>query len=237
MISRHAWLSLLTLAALLFGPFAVAPQASQAQTADQTFTVDRLDDLVPPLNGDYCTAIANDCTLRQAILKANAATTTETKLINFANISGSISITNTVGLLPALGSNITLQGRTSLITGRPLIQIVGAETNRSAGIRISGNNNTVSDLVIYGFSDAFTDSNGGSAIVIAGDNNTIIRNYIGVRTDGTLPNANDRNVRGIRIIAGADNNDIGQNGNPNVIGGNQGIGVEVIDASDNTVLG
>lgn len=238
MVARRHWLPLLTLAALLVGPFALVPQAAQGQTFAFTYTVDKLTDDSPPASGVYCTSAPNDCSLRQALTLARQQVDTAAKLINFASgLSGQMQVTNPSGVLPALDSRITIQGR--VVLGVPQIAIVGASNNRHVGIQVAGNENTVSNLVIYGFDNPLISPGNGSAISISGDNNRIFNNYIGVQTNGTVPE--NTNIRGIQINAGADGNIIGYDqalgGLANVISGNDGIGVDVLDASRNVIRG
>jgi len=242
MVARRHLLSLLTLAALLVGPFAIAPGAADAQASTITYEVDRLSDDAPPASGTYCTAAPNDCSLRQAItLARRSADDAANKVISFRlGLSGQIVIANdAAGPLPPLTNRIAIQG--SIVGGAPAIEVVGGNGSRSVGFQIAGNNNTIGGLAIYGFNDAVTAPGNGTAISISGDANRVIGNVIGLRANGAAPASADRNVRGVQINPGADNNLIGFDdtlgGVANTISGNSGVGVELRDASSNVIAG
>src|SRR3989344_2993543 len=82
-----------------------------------------------------------------------------------------------------------------------------------------------------------------SGVEISGDgtdNNTIIGNYIGVRTDGSAVIAGVQGNNGIRISNGSKNNDIGGNSasRRNIISGNSfGVKIDNAGSENNRVMG
>src|SRR5258708_87080 len=98
---------------------------------DPTFTVNRIDDPVPvsPIT-NACNGVANDCSLREAILRANALggtdsimlpagtyTLTFTKVAgDFSGNHGTLEVTDSVNIIGAGQSTTIVQGGTNLTT-------------------------------------------------------------------------------------------------------------------------
>jgi CSLREA domain-containing protein len=243
--NRIRWL--LAAAAVVIVFLALRPQPVRALA----LTVNDLGDAAAP----SCT-VGPTCTLRAAILDANASPEPDTITIG---LSGTININS---LLPTLtGGDITISvavGETVTLNNQPV-------TPLAHGLRIESDNNQIYGLEISGFNDGIvisgeagvnTASNNiigaGAAgqrntinrsarhgIVITGadaTNNSIIGNSIGTNPPGTTAAANGG--AGIMLQNGTTNNIIGGGGGQrNVISGNGAAGV-IIDASDdNSVLG
>lgn len=243
MSARRHWFSILTLAAFLFAPYAAPPQVAAQDPSPVSIIVDNTGDASAPDTGDYCTDAPNDCSLRQAITLANTLGQNVTKNISFnTTVAGQILI-NGEGALPPLESGrINIIGRLSL--GLPVVEIVGAgnSSNRGYGFYINSDLNTISNLAIYGFNSGM-DTGGGSGIYITGDENRVLNSYIGTTPSGTPggPTSITPNVRGI-LIQGGDKNRIGcvqavPGTLANVIANNSGIGIELLNASRNTICG
>ncbi|MFV9505390.1 MAG: right-handed parallel beta-helix repeat-containing protein [Oscillochloridaceae bacterium umkhey_bin13] len=241
MTPRRLPLLLLSALVLVLTPLLVAPTA--AQTTPIPIVVNRLTDDPKPSDGSpFCTgAIGVPCSLRQALTRANEIEEGQ-KNISFASAlfsGGTIVVEN--GLLPALATgNTSLSGPLPGGPGSPpVIAIVGSPLNSSqgAGLQIFSDNNSISNLAIYGFNDSFASPQGGSGIYIQGSNNRVSNTYIGLAPSGVVATSN---ARGITIAGGSSSNIIGltaQGGFPNVIAGNEGVGIDILSSSRNQVSG
>jgi CSLREA domain-containing protein len=107
--------------------------------------------------------------------------------------------------------------------------------NHSNGIYISNNadNNKIGS--ISGGRNVISGNNGNGIRIAAADGNQIMGNYIGIDKDGDTDLGNDGD--GVQISNGAQGNTIGGDivEERNVISGNEGYGVHVNDADNNTV--
>ncbi|GIW91954.1 MAG: hypothetical protein KatS3mg109_2386 [Pirellulaceae bacterium] len=219
------------------------PQRSFSQAGIDQFFVDTLaDNPVADLNTHCTDALPNaNCSLRQAIAKANAVAGSNRITINFDLVTeGSVAsapyiITITTGqrLPPITRANVTISA--DLLNGAPQVAINA--NNNDAGLVLSGGGAIIEGLVIYGASnDAGTYR--GSGIYISSSGNTVRNCSIGLTLDGSVPPDTLRNRNGI-VISGsaAGNNQIGAANQPNTIAGNTVNGIVISNASDNRIQG
>jgi fibronectin-binding autotransporter adhesin len=163
--------------------------------------------------------------LRQALLDAQSGLCTLPCTITFNIPPAALTITP-VSDLPPLVSSVTLDGTTQPgFAGTPIVRIDGGLLNTSPGtLVINGNNATIRGLSLTG-------ANGTSpGIRVNGNGNTVAGNFIGV--DPTEAVA--ANGTGISINGNA--NTIGGAGDGNIIGHNNGDGVDVVAGTGNSIL-
>lgn len=232
------WTHLLLILVLCLVSFAVVPPPVQAQEPD--YIVDNTTDNDTSAGGTFCDQFtADDCSLRQAIELANARTDSAAILITFSPIINGqiIEIDDPTSPLPPITrDNIEIRGSTNF--GIPLNTING--TGKSVGFHLDSDNNTISGLSIYGFSDFGTAPYFGAAIFISGSNNKIVGNFVGITPEGTQPAASLRNFSGITIAGGTGNTIGGATpsfGSANYISGNSQNGVLLNNTSQNFVQG
>ncbi|ABY33640.1 hypothetical protein [Chloroflexus aurantiacus] len=135
------------------------PQRSFSQAGIDQFFVDTLaDNPVADLNTHCTDALPNaNCSLRQAIAKANAVAGSNRITINFDLVTeGSVAsapyiITITTGqrLPPITRANVTISA--DLLNGAPQVAINA--NNNDAGLVLSGGGAIIEGLVIYGASN------------------------------------------------------------------------------------
>jgi hypothetical protein len=243
--------------ALLCATLAVAQEPLVIRAAANTYVVDTAQDTNLAANPSACTTVApdKDCTLRQAIEKANSDTGTSDIVFNIPpdpdpdynyNSSTDTWTINPQSSLPALSAGgTTIVGRNDNAVGTPRIVLDGsALTGGGVGIRITSAGNAVKQLIII----MFGGTSGTTGIGIRINNatatgNIIAGNYIGNRPGDPAAYPNVR--AGIQIDAGATGNFIGIGTNPgdrNVISGNgnltsRGDGILVQNAPNNTIQG
>lgn len=239
MDARRHLFSLLTLVALLIGPFAITPRAAEAATV--TYLVDKLTDTTTA--GTTCQdLVPDDCSLRDAIAKANAAPNADTKVISFELFTGGTLggaapfIIALSSLLPEIvADNVQIEASLTL-DGLPQVEIDG--NGRAVGLQLAGDNGLVKGLSFYGFTNSGIEPFLGSAIYITGSGNRVETSFIGVNWQGQVP-TNKANFSGIRIDgAGATGNIIGGPGGSavaNYVSGNQQNGVIIRNASGNFI--
>jgi CSLREA domain-containing protein len=198
-----------------WGTAAVIP-GTTAQSGP-TYTVNTASD-----DSNGCTI--DECSLRQALLAANAAGVAAT--INFAILSG----TQTISLgspLPKAAVPITIDGSTQPGTFvGPAIEINGSDIVPSEGTVLDGlvlgaGSSTVRGLAIEHFA--------GNGIVVSGNNDLISANVIGSSPDGTIQAGN--NGAGIRVEGAA-----GTHINGNLVSGSGLAGILVTGGSTGTVI-
>lgn len=212
---------------------------SYTQTSTIIFYVDTLlDNPVTDLASHCIDNLPNtNCSLRQAITKANASAGTDPITISFELITeGQVSappyiITLTSGqrLPPITRPNISLIAET--VNGVPQVAI-NANGN-DVGLALNGGGAIVEGLTIYGASNADSIYR-GSGIFIGSANNQVRNCLIGLDLNGNEPPQRNRN--GI-VISGstATNNQIGAANNPNTIAGNTAHGIWINNASQNII--
>jgi parallel beta-helix repeat protein len=238
MSARKIWW--LVVGLFLLGNTLLWPQQSFSQVS-LTLYVDTLaDNAVTDLNV-HCTdqLTNNNCSLRQAIAKANASSGIDRITINFELITeGSVGsapyiITTTQRLPPITRPNVTISA--DLLSGAPQVAINANASD--AGLVLSGGGAIIEGLVIYGASND-AGSYRGSGIYISSADNVVRNCTIGLLLDNTIPPDNLRNRNGI-VISGsaARNNQIGTANAPNTIAGNTVNGIVISNASQNRIQG
>jgi parallel beta-helix repeat protein len=182
------------------------------------------------------TADSGAGSLRQAILNANASSSTATIVFNIpTSDSGYNASTGTwtiapLSALPVLTAPVIIDGTSQPgYKGTPLIVLSGASAGSNAvGLDVTGGNSTIKGLVINQFSGNGIDlaTNGGD--VVEGD-------YIGTDATGTSAAGNG----GDGVLVTSAGNIIGgaTAANRNVISGNKVVGVDIETANNNTVEG
>jgi len=212
----------------LLGLMAIAGPVNAA-----TFTVNNTGDGVDvaPGNGVCATASAT-CTLRAAIMEANA--TVAADVIRF-NIAGAGPHTITPGsALPNISRPVTIDGTTEpdFVT-TPVVELNGTSAGGVSGlILVAGSSGSViRGLAINRF--------GISGVAISGSNNNLVEgNFLGTDPSGTVDLGNV--IHGIQLNGGATGNVIGgSSGAGNLISGNNINGVDIVQAgtSNNRVIG
>ncbi|HEU5236976.1 MAG TPA: hypothetical protein VFU37_07530, partial [Pyrinomonadaceae bacterium] len=130
--------------------------------------------------------------------------------------------------LPSMSDVMVIDGTSQPgFAGIPLIEINGNNVLGN-GFFLTAGSSSIKSLIINHFD--------GSGIILAGDGNTVVGNYIGTNAAGTAAVANT----GDGILIGSSNNIIGGSGsNRNVISGNgsEGIGISGPAANGNSVRG
>jgi hypothetical protein len=179
--------------------------------------------------------------LREAILQANQMP--GLNLIHFAiptDDPGYDEYSETFLITPqssfdAISDSLVINGRSQLVhlglnedQHRPLIEINGSNAGEfTPGISILVSNVTIHDLIITGFS--------GYGITLYNTEHVLISGcYLGVGADGLTP---DGNYMGVHIYGGGHDNIIaGLEGHPNIIGGNEVVGVFIQDTSHHNLV-
>lgn len=186
-----------------------------------TFTVTSTNDA----NDGTCNA--SHCSLREAILAANAAAGTDT--ISFASLTAAPpQVIAPTSALPSITGTVNLDGTTTpWYTSTPIVQIAG----NSAGAGVNGltlaagsNGSTVRGLIVRNF--------GGSGIVVASNSNVLTRLWIGLDATGSGAAGNG----GAGLAVSGSSNALGQSTYDNrlVVGANGGGGV-VLTGGSNTL--
>jgi CSLREA domain-containing protein len=192
------------------------PAASSRVLAGNTYTV------TSPSDGNGC--VLGDCTLRGAILAANANPGADTIAFNIGATGSSQTIAVGATSLPQINDAVTVDGWSQGgigYTGPPLIEIDGTAAP-SDGLMANAPV-TIQGLVVNRFP--------GSAIdLFPGSGGSLVQgNFIGTNASGTAASPN----KGSGVYAASSGNTIG--GVRNVISGNA-AGV-VLPAGGNTVTG
>ena len=197
-----------------------------------------------PGNG-VCATSANECTLRAALIEANAHLGADT--ITFA-IPGTGPKTIQLGEnLPALADTTggtTIDGYTQpggvpntdplASNAKIMIQLRGEGIDSFQGLHVVSSNNTIRGLALFNFKRALhiaVESTTGEAPAA---NNRIIGNFIGINAAGESPYTTrgvEGDAFGIHVRNGATNTLIGSPApaDRNVISGNGHDGIFVID--------
>ncbi|MEQ1850830.1 MAG: DUF4347 domain-containing protein, partial [Chthoniobacteraceae bacterium] len=180
------------------------------------------------------TADSGAGSLRQAILDANALGGTDTISFNIAGTG--VQTINLASALPAITGTVTIDGYTqtgasvnTLATGNNavlLIELNGTGAGAADGLTVSANTSTIRGLIINRFSQ--------NGIQINGTGNSIVGNWIGVDSTGTLDLGNAAD--GVTISG--NNNFIGTAApaDRNVISGNDDEGVDVDPGISGTII-
>lgn len=199
--------------------------AGKLVTATATFAINSILDSPDVLPGDgICSDSSGNCTLRAAIMEANALGGTDT--INFdISPSGPKTISPT-SLLPVINGTVIINGTTQPgFSGMPIIEVKGSSIGGAVILSVAGSNCTIRGLVV--------NSVDGVGINVMGSNNKIIGNFIGTDLSGTV--AQGCADAGIVILTSG--NTVGGTapGEANLIAFN-GDGVSVRDGSSNLII-
>ena len=160
-------------------PYAMMP------LPDPTFTVNRFDDPTPhsPITG-ACNGVANDCSLREAVLRANGVAGTDTVIVpagtytltlpkvanDYTGLHGAIDVTDSVNIVGAGMATTIVQAGTTASNGVDKIfsfnQDITSFTNATVAIsnmtlRFGNNLGTVNDF--SGWGGAFDFDTGAAA--------------------------------------------------------------------------
>jgi CSLREA domain-containing protein len=220
---RLVLLGVLTLAALIAGPI----PGGYAATFTVNSTADGGDAI--PGNGN-CDDAATGCTLRAAIMEANALAGVDTIAFDIAG-AGPHTIRPATAL-PTIAEPVIIDGTSEPdFAGTPIVELSGTNAGGTVdGLTIAAGGSTVRGLVINRF--------GGDGIEIStAGGNVIEGNFIGTDTGGTADLGNS--AMGVHINK-APSNTIGGTtaGARNVISGNDhGIKIFSSESSGNQVLG
>jgi hypothetical protein len=217
--------------------------AKPAHAAD--FTVDRSDDpnLTKTPTANDCTAAANDCSLRGAIGRSNAATSTDDTIgFNITSGASTVKTISPTAQLPSITDTVTIDGYTQpgaepndAITNANSavlkIELSGASAPANAfGLAVSGSGaagTTIKGIVVNRFGDV--------GIFVNAPDTTIEGNFIGTNAAGTadLGNGSD----GVTLLSSG--NVVGgpANAAQNVISGNDdnGVAIKQSNATGNTI--
>uniref|UniRef100_Q02CP8 Polymorphic membrane protein n=1 Tax=Solibacter usitatus (strain Ellin6076) TaxID=234267 RepID=Q02CP8_SOLUE len=151
---------------------------------DPTFTVNRTDDPAPPSPiSSACNGVANDCSLRSAILKANATIGTDTIMVPagtytltrarsagiFNGQQGTLEVTDSVNIVGAGMATTIIQGGSSLASSVDKVfsfnQDISAFTTATVSVSnltIQFGNNRGNVIIQDGWGGAFDFDTGGS---------------------------------------------------------------------------
>jgi len=177
--------------------------------------------------------LSPNCTLREAILVANATAAKDNITFNIGSGTPSIEVgLSGGGALPAITHPVSIDGSSG---GATRVELVGDAAGSDAdGLTVSGGTSTISDLVIDGFDGT------GIRIDTAGGN-VVTGCRIGTNATGTAASANS--LHGI-LINGTGGGGVGGNtiggttaAARNVISGNGLVGVFIIGSNGNVVQG
>ena len=207
---------------------ALSQDGLQPMLPGTIFTVTKVADT----NDGFCNA---DCSLREAIVAANAHPGTDS--IAF-NIGTGLKTLFPTSQLPTISDPVVVDGTTQPgFSGAPIIEIDGSNAGAVPGLIINAGNSTVRGLIINGFrSIALQLLNNG--------NNVVAGNYFGTNAAGTATHGGTQN-NGIAILASTPNNIIGGTtaADRNIISGNKnvnvssGIWLQGATATGNKIIG
>jgi CSLREA domain-containing protein len=207
---------------VLLGLIAASSSPLSAQT---TYEVNVIGDDIP--DGCDPLTMTTDCTLREAILAANASAGFDTITFDITGAAPHVIVTQSV--LPNVVDSVLIDGTTEpdWSAGLPSVEVRG-QSGAWAGLTITAGNSTVRGLIVRDFSNGIVLQTGG--------NNLIEGNAIGIDPSG---GAGDPNTTGIMVTS--DDNTIGGTtaAARNVISSNTVAGVFVTGAlaTGNKVIG
>jgi CSLREA domain-containing protein len=192
----------------------VAAAAPQADATVTTITVNSASD--PGAGG--CNA--SECTLREAIAKANSSS--RSAVIRFAIGSGPVTITLGSNL-PTITKQLTIDGASQPgYAGAPLVELAGSGATTSTGLRLTASHSSVKGLIVNGFSE--------QQVMISGVGSTVSGNYLGTDVSGTAVSGGG-SVATVRVTGSSSGTTI----SGNVIGGG-GTGVKLDNSTSGTVV-
>ena len=179
------------------------------------------------------TATSGPGSLQQAILDANATNGLDTIIFQIPG-SGVHTISPTAAL-PHITDPVVIDGTTQTgYAGKPLIEISGASAGASDGLLVTAGNTTIRGLAINRFARA------GIHLQAPGGSNVVQGNFIGTDPTGTLDRGNGQGTAwsGVWLDASSGNFVGGLDAtNRNVISGNEGSGVYVLNCRSNVIQG
>ena len=168
--------------------------------------------------------------LRQAILDANATNGLDT--IVFQIPGSGVHTIALLAVLPPISDPVVIDGTTQPgFTNTPVIELNGAAPGNIDGLRVVAGGSTIRGLAINRCGTS------GIHLQAPGGTNLILGNFIGTDTTGTLKRGNGTSG-GIWIEGSAGNWIGGTNSTDrNLISGNAGPGVYLLNCAGNTVQG
>ena len=180
------------------------------------------------------TSASGPGSLQQAILDANAASGLD--MISFQIPGTGVHTITPANALPSITDPVVIDGTTQPgFAGMPLIEVNGTNADATSdGLRLTAGNSTIRGLAINRFGGA------GIHVQLPGGTNFIQGNFIGTDPTGTLSQGNGSAAQSGGVwIDGSSGNWIGgpYSTNRNVISGNSGPGVYLLNCAGNTVQG
>ena len=178
------------------------------------------------------TSASGPGSLQQAILDATNALNT----IVFQIPGTGVQTITLANALPSISHPVMIDGTTQPgFTGTPLIELNGANAGATSdGLRLTAGNSTIRGVAINRFAGA------GIHLQLPGGTNFIQGNFIGTDPTGTLSRGNGSAAQSGGVwIDGSSGNWIGgpYPTNRNLISGNSGSGVFLLNCAGNTVQG
>jgi CSLREA domain-containing protein len=152
----------------------------QARAVTATFAIDNSPSWAVNTSADHddgaCTVA--DCTLREAINRANSVAGTHT--ITFAIPGSGVHTIRPTTDLPAVSTTAVVDATTQPgYSGSPLIELDGTldTTGNRFGLWVTGTGSTIEGFVVNRF--------GSRGILVDGSNNTVRANFVGTTADGS----------------------------------------------------
>ena len=190
-------------------------------------------------NGGAATFIVSNAntsgagSLQQAILDANANAGLDT--ITFQIPGAGVHTITPTSALPSITDPVVIDGTTQPgFAGTPLIELNGANAGASDGLRLPAGNSTIRGLAINRFGGA------GIHVQLPGGTNFIQGNFVGTDPTGTVNLGNNTSVQSGGVwIDTSSGNWVGglYPTNRNLLSGNVGSGVYLLNCSGNIVQG
>jgi CSLREA domain-containing protein len=187
-----------------------------------------------------CTAL--ECTLREAIVAANATATADTISFGIGSPASGELLIALASPLPTITEPVTIDGysqsgaavNTSTTASDATLRI-RVDGNFSRGFAVCADDVTIRGLSITGFAGAgiaFGETNGGATCAAAPTGGRILGNFVGLRTNGSTAGANGNGIVVNNAVVDIGSED---DGDRNVISGNTERGIRVAGpASEST---
>ncbi len=175
------------------------------------------------LGDGVCGDIDGNCSLRAAIMQANASPSTDTIHFNLAGV-GPFTIAPT-SLYPPILAPLVIDGSTQAgyTQYNPMIRLSGILQGAGGeGLTIVSDDCTIRGLAIGGFQEDANGDFGTGILLINAQSCTIIDNLIGIDTDGETPFSN---FVGISLDVFSTANQIGAINSGNIISANTSSGI------------
>jgi CSLREA domain-containing protein len=159
---------------------------------------------------------AAECTLREAISKANA--TKGSVVVRFAIGTGPVTITVAANL-PTITKQLTIDATSQPgYAGVPLVQLSAGSATATTGLKLTANSSTIKGLIVNGFAD--------QQLQLAGVGNSVSDSYLGTDASGTAATTGGA-IATVRITGSSSSTTLTRN----VIGGGA-VGV-LVDSGKN----